>query len=80
MDVVRLLYVSPELLTQIRDVYEYVGRYAKPTREEFELAFMRDLNVAHVLLHLQFSIGAGVGAREAGVAYNGGDLFLAVVA
>jgi hypothetical protein len=43
---IRHASLPPELLNEIRDVYEQVGRYVTPTLEEFEVAFMRDAHPA----------------------------------
>lgn len=36
--------LSPELLEQVRAVYEVVGAYLDTTLEQFEIAFMRDMH------------------------------------
>lgn len=39
--------LSPELLAQIRTVYDVLGQFFNMTLEQFELGFMRDTNPEH---------------------------------
>jgi hypothetical protein len=36
--------LSPELLEQIKAVYDVIGKYLRMTLEQFEIGFMRDMH------------------------------------
>ena len=42
--------LSPELLQQIRGIYEIIGRYLDTTLEQFEISFMRDTDPEAVVV------------------------------
>jgi hypothetical protein len=39
---IRHVSLSPELLRELKHLYDHVGRYVQPTLEQWELGFMRD--------------------------------------
>ena len=55
--------LSPELLEQIRAVYDVIGPYVSTSLEQFEIGFMRDANP-------DYEVAIGLSITAAWIAYH----------
>ena len=62
--------LPPEMLETLKALYDSVGRYMDPTREQWELGFMRDANPAR---EMEGWSKIAFAWREYHLRYTGGD-------